>query len=262
MIFQIPAGEPSFASQVLFEIYGFPITNTIVSGLLTSLILFFIASQTFKYLNKNDKYSNIQIFIELIIEAVVGFIEKVVGDRKIGYKIAPLIGTLILYIGISDILPLLLPGSSSIQFNGVNVIRTHTNDYSTTLGLAIGIITITHIIGIHQNGFIQHMNQFVPILTIIDNFKLGIGKGLMSIIDLFVGVLNIIGEAGKLLSMSLRLFGNMFAGDLLMTIFFSLFAIILPVGWTMMSLFSGIIQALVFGALSASFCAASFKKED
>ena len=81
----------------------------------------------------------------------------------------------------------------------------------------------------------------------------------MKLIDFFVGVLDMVGEVAKSLSLSLRLFGNMFAGDLLMGVFFGLFALVLPAAWTVMSLFSGGIQALVFGALSASFCASALK---
>jgi F-type H+-transporting ATPase subunit a len=260
-MFQVDSAELNIGSDILFSFWGFPITNTFIAGILVTGIILLIAFGAFRKIKaKQFNPSKFQIIMEMIIGALIGFIVTIVGDKKVGYKLAPFIGTLIIYIWISNILPLLIPGISSLEMDGKSLIRTHTNDFSTTFGLAFGIIVIAHALTIKEKGLAVYLNQFIPFLTIIENFKSGIVKGIMSILDIFIGLLNFIGEIGKIASTSLRLFGNMFAGELLMTIFFSLFAFIVPAGWTAMNLFTGTVQALVFGALSASFISAAYKK--
>ncbi|MEK7103354.1 MAG: F0F1 ATP synthase subunit A, partial [Patescibacteria group bacterium] len=72
-------------------------------------------------------------------------------------------------------------------------------------------------------------------------------------IAFFVGILELISEVSKLISFSFRLFGNIFAGEVLLTVILSLTYYIVPVPFLMLELFVGLIQALVFSMLTAVF---------
>jgi F-type H+-transporting ATPase subunit a len=74
-----------------------------------------------------------------------------------------------------------------------------------------------------------------------------------SLIGLFIGFMDIIGEIAKILSMTLRLFGNIYAGEVMTVVFYSLFSLLAPFPWHGLSAFSGIIQALVFTLLTIVF---------
>jgi F-type H+-transporting ATPase subunit a len=75
----------------------------------------------------------------------------------------------------------------------------------------------------------------------------------MAIIDFFIGLLDIVGEATKVISLSLRLFGNMYAGQVLAIIILGFFSIVVPSIWLAMNLFVGVLQAVVFASLVASY---------
>lgn len=75
----------------------------------------------------------------------------------------------------------------------------------------------------------------------------------MAIIDFIIGLLDIVSEFAKIISLSLRLFGNMYAGEILATLILGSFAYVIPIAWTSMSLLSGVIQAIVFGSLTTAY---------
>ena len=84
----------------------------------------------------------------------------------------------------------------------------------------------------------------------------------IALIDFFVGVLDIIGEVAKVISLSLRLFGNMFAGQVLALILLGALAYIVPSVWLAMNLFVGVLQALVFSALVAAYYMLAVKPDE
>ena len=75
----------------------------------------------------------------------------------------------------------------------------------------------------------------------------------MAIIDFLIGLLDIISEFAKVISLSLRLFGNMYAGEILASILLGAFALMVPAPWLAMNLLVAVIQAIVFGSLCAAY---------
>ena len=86
--------------------------------------------------------------------------------------------------------------------------------------------------------------------------------GFVAIIDLFVGVLNIVGELAKVISLSFRLFGNIYAGQILAIIIMGALAYGLPAVWTLMSGFTGLLQGMVFASLVAVYYTLMLKPSD
>ncbi len=255
-LFSVDAGLPSVPPDILFYIAGFPVTNSMLAGglmtLLVIIFLFFVVKNT----KGNGTPGKFQILIELTLEMFLDFIEKIVGNKKVAKQIFPIIGALFIYIGISNVLTV-LPGIDSLTYSldgeVVPLFRTHTSDINTTFGIAAAMVIWTQIYSIKSTNIFVHLNKYFKIWGIIQGFIKGLGAGFIAIIEFFVGLLDVVSEFAKSISLSLRLFGNMFAGLMLSGIILGALAILAPIPLILFSLFSGALQALVFGALTASY---------
>jgi F-type H+-transporting ATPase subunit a len=93
-------------------------------------------------------------------------------------------------------------------------------------------------------------------------FKKSTSDGFIALVEFFVGLLDIVGEIAKVVSLSLRLFGNMYAGKVLALIIIGAFSYVIPSIWLAMNLFVGILQALVFTVLVATYYMLTIKTEE
>jgi F-type H+-transporting ATPase subunit a len=118
-----------------------------------------------------------------------------------------------------------------------------------------------NILSIKEWGFFGYLGKFFKFKEIYLGFKKGIGEGLMSIIDFLIGLLDIIGEIAKVISLSLRLFGHMYSAEVLEPLMVWALAYFVPVIWSSMSLLSGVVQAVVFGSLVTAYYMLSIKEE-
>jgi len=193
-----------------------------------------------------------QNFIELLFEAFIGLLEQISGSREKAEKLLPLIGTIFIFFGISNTVGL-IPGLTSITYNGISLFRTPTNDFNMTFSVACGIILLTHIMSIRVFGFFGHLGKFFKFHGVYSGFKKGIRDGMLSIIDFLIGLLDIVSELAKVVSLSLRLFGNMFAGEILAAVILGAFPLFLPAPWMAMNILVGFLQAMVFGSLTAAY---------
>lgn len=119
----------------------------------------------------------------------------------------------------------------------VPIFRPGTADINTTISLALISIIVTQIFGVKYLKF-GYFKKFI-------NFS--------SPIMFFVGILELISEFAKIISFAFRLFGNIFAGEVLLVVMAFLFPVILPMPFYGLELFVGFIQALVFSMLTLVF---------
>ena len=107
-------------------------------------------------------------------------------------------------------------------------------------------------------------SAFIKIKELYNGFRKSFKDGLFSIIDFFIGFLDIISELAKVISLSLRLFGNIYAGIVLTSVIFTGMAYILPSVWVGMGLLFAIVQAVVFSSLITAYyvLAVKLKSED
>lgn len=257
--FQIKSDEPAdgfdlpaLKAPVVFEFAGIEWTNTMLGGVIVLATVILLGLSIFLFTKRYGVPTKLQIIMEMALDAFIDFIMKITGSEKLTQRILPIIGTVFIYIGLSNTITV-LPGVEALEYNGVQMFRIHTSDFSTTFGIATAMVIWTQWFSIKQNNPIKHINKYIRVGSIINGFKKGIGEGLMSFIDFFVGFLDIIGEFAKIISLSARLFGNMFAGLMLNAILLAAIAVIAPAFLILYGLFSGIIQAIVFGALTASY---------
>lgn len=257
---QIERGISGIQPDVIFRISNFPISNTTLLLVFIALIIFL-----FSYF-KITKYvwtpSKGQALTEIFYDAIYGLVNQITGSKKVTETILPLIGTLVVFIGISNIIGLVVPGLTSITYDGISIFRTPTSDFNTTLGLAVACVLITHVASIKDWGLLGHLGKFFQVKEIYLGFKQSPGAGSMAIVGFLIGLLDIIGEFAKVIALSLRLFGNMYAGEVLMVIIFGGLAYALPALWMVMSMLSAVVQTVVFSSLITAYYALSVKPSE
>ncbi len=237
----------SITPEIVFRLGEMPITNTLITAAAVSLILIAIGHLAARRLKEVPKARSVQNIFEMIIEALLGVIDDVTGDRQLSYKFFPLVATIFIFILLSNWLGL-LPGMGSIGFfeaAGENhhqtfspLFRSAASDLNVTLALAIVSVLATQIFGIAILGFLKYSKKFIDF---------------SSPIKLFVGLLEIISETAKMISFSFRLFGNIFAGEVLLVVIITLVPFIAPIPFFALEIFVGFIQALVFAMLTLVF---------
>lgn len=253
--------EPTIFAEPVFNIGKFTVTNSLLNSFATVLILalFFVAAG--KRAAKIPR--GVQNFFEMILEGALDFADTVTGDRKKSQLFMPLVLGLFLFILINNWLGL-FPGVGTIGFveahEGhqvfVPLFRGGTADLNTTLALALFSVVTVHVLGAAAVGTWNHLNKFINIKTIMaipKEFAKDKNAVFINPIKAFVGLIEIIGEVAKVASLSLRLFGNIFAGEVLIASMMTLFAFVLPLPFMFLEILVGVVQAAVFAILVLVF---------
>lgn len=237
----------SLSAEKIFQLGPFFITNSILT---TWLVMFFLLLLII-YLNYQRISlipNNWQLFLELIIDGLYSLFATVVGTKI--KLLFPLLATFFLFIILNNWSGL-LPGIGSVgiikQERFIPLLRAGTADLNTTLGLAIVSVLAIQYYGIKTLGFSQFIKRYF-------NFQ--------NPINFFVGILELVSEFAKIISFSFRLFGNIFAGEVLLTVVAFLMPLFAPLPFLGLELFVGLIQALVFSMLSAVFLSVATQKEN
>ena len=180
----------------------------------------------------------LQNIVEMAIEALLNLMQSTLGSKEKAERYFPLIATIFLFILVSNLFGL-LPGVGSFWIeNGgkeVPLFRSPAADLNFTLAFAVISVIVTNIIGMAATGVFNHLGKYF-------NFK--------GPIDFFIGILELISEFAKIVSLTFRLFGNVFAGEVLLTIIFSLAPYIIPLPFMFLELFVGMIQAFIFAMIT------------
>lgn len=230
---------------------GIPVTDTVLMSIVNLIVFILIALFVQRFTVANP--GKLQLALEYIFQGISGFIRQIAGSEKVTKKVLPLVVILVVFILVSNLSATFMPFIGAFTYNGETMLRSSTNDFNMTLALAVVMVGLTQIFSIINVSLLNYVLRFIKIDAVYKGFRKGIKEGLMAIIDLFLGFLDIISEFAKIISLSLRLFGNMFAGELLTGIFMGMLAILLPIPIMGLSTLSGLVQAVVFGALVTSY---------
>ena len=231
------------AAEKIFNIFGMPITNALLMSWISAIVLIVGALVISKKLSAVPSF--FQNIVEYFIEKALDLMEGIFGSRERAQEYFPIVVTIFLFILVSNWLGI-LPGTGSVgllkMYEGKEVFtplfRSAASDLNFTLGLAIITVLLVNIYGIRSLGWGKHLSKFFT-------FK--------GPIDFFVGILEFISEFAKMISFSFRLFGNVFAGEILLTIMAFLAPFFIPVPFLALEVFVGFIQALVFSMLAMIF---------
>ncbi len=237
----------SIAPEAIFHIGSFPVTNTIIVTLFLSLLII-IGSYVLKSRIRLVP-RGFQNVVESVLEALLNLADSVTQDRRQSKKFFPLVATIFIFIILSNWVEL-IPGLGTIgiyeMHHGERVlvpfIRSASADLNFTLAIAIISVLAAQILGIAAIGLGKYAGKFF-----ISPFHKPYFVGT------FVGILELVSEAAKLISFSFRLFGNIFAGEVLLLVMLFLVPYFIPIPFLFLELFVGFVQALVFSMLTLVF---------
>ncbi|MDO8566479.1 MAG: F0F1 ATP synthase subunit A [Candidatus Moranbacteria bacterium] len=239
--------EISIAAEKLFSIGGLPVTNAFLIGFLVSVFLILLTQIVVKKMALIPRGA--QNVLEVIFEGLLSFIESVLGDKAQARRFFPLITTIFLFILVSNWIGL-LPGAGTIglthlkdgQATIVPFLRSTSADLNFTIALSIIVVLTIQVSGIMALGIVKYGKKFF-----VSPFHKPYGLGTI------MGLLELVSEFAKLLSFSFRLFGNIFAGEILLIVMLHLVPYFIPLPFLFLEVFVGFIQAAVFAMLTLVF---------
>lgn len=229
----------SIIPETLFHLGPLPVTNTLLTAWVAMAAIIIVALVF--YFSARKAPGQFQNLIEFIVESILNFMETVSGDREKAKKFFGIVATLFLYILAANWMGI-LPGVGSVGITEIihgekefiPIFRSVYSDLNMTLSLAIFVVFASHVFGFMVSG-IRHLDNFFTLKDFGSSFS---------------GILELISEVSKIISLGFRLFGNIFAGEVLLVIMGMLLPYIIPVPFLGLELFVGFIQALIFATLA------------
>lgn len=237
-------------AEVVFTLFGIPITNSMLLGWIVSVAIVTMIILIARHV-KLKSSGRLTTVIELAVDGITNLADSVMHNRKNALKYTPFLVTLFLFIMLNNWAGL-LPGVGSITYHGEHLFRAWTSDLTGTLALAICSIIIIQIYSFRElkiKGVAKHYFSDKP----------------WNPINLFVGLLEILGEFTRVASLSLRLFGNVFAGEVLLIVLSAITSYLTPVTtlpFVLLEIFVGFIQAFVFTTLVIVYLALATTSHD
>jgi len=152
----------------------------------------------------------------------------------------------------------------SPQYGVIPFVRVASTDLNFTVAIALVSVLATQVVGVRAQGmgYFKKFINFGGSVKMWVREKLGPFDIMMPLLDIFVGLLEGVAELAKILSFSFRLFGNIFAGSVLLFVLGSLIPVFLQSAVGLFELFVGVIQALVFGMLTMVFMTMATQSHD
>ncbi len=257
MLWKLP--EITLAPDTIFYIGPLPVTNTLFCTWITIIIL---VALTFAATRRQDLVPRgMQNFAEWAVESLLGLVESVAGKEK-GKRFFPLVATFFIFILFANLLDVIpgvdtigrvnltaiqqahLPPPASIFLFGeysnkiVPWLRPATTDLNLTIAMALVSVIVTQVFGFYMLGPKQYLSRF---------FKF------TSPINFYVGLLELVSEIARVISLSFRLFGNIFAGTIVLAVFALLLPVLGDVVFIPFELFVAFLQAFIFALLTLVF---------
>jgi len=262
--------EQTLFAEPLFHVGSFNITNSLLVSWFVVVIIIILSVSLRLGLKKVP--GKIQGVFEMIFEWFLETFDSITGSRKKSLQFFPLVFAFFIFILLNNWFGL-LPGVGTVgqvvSEHGeqmlIPYLRGGTADLNTTLTLAIIAIVASHLFGIFKVGIWTHFNKFVNIKAFLEIPKKVMKEPTIIFVNpikAFVGVVEIIGEVAKVASLSFRLFGNIFAGEVLLASMAALIAWIVPIPFMFLEIIVGIIQALIFAMLTLAFLTISTSSEE
>ena len=159
--------------------------------------------------------------LEILIDFVTGVAQDGIGRSDVS-RFVPFLGSLVIFIAVANI------------FGVVPIMQTPTKDINTTLACALVVFFAVHIFGVMERGVLGYLKMYASPLAILD----------------------VIGQVSRTMSLTLRLFGNIISGEIIVAVIFSLVKPVVSLVMVALGLVTGILQAYIFIVLASSYIAA------
>ena len=227
----------AIAAEKLGEFLGIPITNTLVTswlviGLLVALA-FFVRGRLAMVPNR------LQTLLEEAFTFVYDYVAETLESREMARKFFPLLMTIFLFIFVGNMIHF-IPGIGSLEYNHLPFLRAPNTDLTVPLVLALVSFFVIEFTGIMAIGVWKYGSKFIV-------------NPLKSPIGFAVGLIELIGELVRVVSLSFRLFGNILAGEVIIAVAIFFAPYFAPVPLMMFEIFIGFLQAAIFALLTLFF---------
>jgi|CXWL01.1.fsa_nt_gi F-type H+-transporting ATPase subunit a len=223
--------------------------DSVLATLAVSLLILIIGM----YLKSTLKLipGKFQVFMEMLIGFFMTQLTAAWGSEERAKKALPLIFTIFLFLLIANQFSV-IPLVAAVLHDGELAFRTPTSSLGLTVTLAVMMIIGSHLYAFAHHPF-KHLGNYFPVHRFLK--VRNISTLFDACLGMFLGLLDIIGELAKIMSMSCRLFGNIFAGEIMIAIITGLTTYFMPMPFMLISFFSGVVQAFVFSLLATNFMA-------
>ncbi len=247
-------------AAAVFHIFGFPITNSVISAWLTIIVLV-----SFSYAVSHRLRiipTRWQALLEFIIGALLSFCQSVAGEKN-GRRFFPIVTTIFLFVLFNAWLSL-LPGFGTILVHThegeTHLLRGANTDINLPLALALVSFVFVEYFGFKSHN-IRYLEKFFNVggflgslrLLFSGKFKAGLSGLMMGAINIFVGLIETLSEFIRIVSFTFRLFGNMTAGEILLLMMMFLISYVVATLFYGFELIFGFVQALIFAGLTLIF---------
>jgi F-type H+-transporting ATPase subunit a len=234
-----PADHAASDALVVWDV---SISNTIFTMWIISVLM--IVTLILLTRKRDAIPGSAQNAIEALYDGLQGFALSLGGPKAKTY--IPLFVTLFIYILLSN-------WSGLLPFVGrIELFRAPTSDVNITIGLALVSFSIFHIEGVRALGFGGYLSKFFP----VGEFRNGVGAG---VIAMFVGLIELMLEFVKPLTLSMRLFGNIYGGEVALGVILALTVAFVPVALYGLEVMLNTVQALIFSVLTLMFILAAIE---
>jgi F-type H+-transporting ATPase subunit a len=261
--------ESTLFAEPIAHFGSFTVTNALFTSWIVVFILIVIAVVVKLSIKKIPK--GIQNLFELVIEGAEGLCDQVTSSRAITNKAFPIVFAVFMFVLLNNWMGILPLGGFGLVEMGehgkvwIPLIRSGTADINGTLPLAIMSVIGANIFGIISIGLWKTINKYVN-LSALGSIFTKVKKDpsiLMTAPIMFaVGLLELVGEFAKVASLSFRLFGNVFAGEVLLASMGAIVAYILPTPFLLLEVLVGVIQAFIFAILTLVYYTISSMDHD
>lgn len=232
----------------LFEVAGFPVTNSILYGVITSIIIIIFLLIVARKMTLRPKRGVVQ-FVEIGTDFIYRLLESSLGSREKAAKYAPTFITMFLFILLTNWIGLLPIIGEAFTYQDQPLFRPFTADLNGTLAIAIVSMFYVQYYSIKESSPIKHLRHYFT-------------GSLKNPITLFLGIFEMFSELTRIGSLALRLFLNVAIGEVVIAVFAYLGGIIGPVTalpFTILELMVGALQAYIFVMLSVMYLAVAVK---
>lgn len=222
-------------SEPFFYVWGVPITGTLVTTWAIMAVL--LGAAAFIGSRLRLVPGRVQNAAEMLIEFLWNFVSDML-DQKHAKRYFPLVATIFIFVLAANLIEF-APIYDTFSLNGAPLLHVATTDLNTTLALAIITFFVAEFAGIGALGVLKYGSKFV-------NFKGGF-------MGFAMGLLEVISELSRLVSLSFRLFGAIFAGDILILVlgYFIPYGVTVP--FMAFEMFIGLLQAAIFAILTLAY---------
>ncbi len=225
----------SLAAQEVFNVWGLSVTNSMLTGAIASVLITLLMVAIARSMSLSPA-SGIRGSVDSASDWLLSLIESVMHDRDRSIRFFPIIVTIFFFVLINNWIGL-LPGVGSIEVGETPLFRGMAADLNATLALAVISVVMIHVYAIKEMGLISHLRMYVS----------------WNPLKMFIGMLELTSEISKTVSFAFRLFGNIFAGEVLLVVIAALAPLAAPLPFFFLEIFVGFIQAFVFSLLTIVF---------